>query len=245
MIMLLTKLLDDRYVELSLIPSRDNLKHIRLNAKQLRIYRVSLNESVEAPFQYFDPTLEVTQRDGDNDKKDLETFSENHVSGCNLTDPDLNGGELNIKIPSEAFQQGLIAEGKVLKVSVEFSLEDPKGGVHFVVPDGAEGLTMAERAAHMFTFGHENSARLWFPCIDTTSEPCTWKLEFTVDESMTAVSCGELLETVYTPDMKRKTFHYYVSSPTAAPNIALVVGPFQVYVDPTVFEERGSRVSTA
>ena len=53
---------------------------------------------------------------------------------------------------------------------------------------------------------------------------------------MTAVSCGELLETVYTPDMKRKTFHYYVNSPTAAPNIALVVGPFQVYVDPNMHE---------
>ena len=38
----LTKLmtLKKRYVELTLIPSRDNLRHIRLNAKQLRIYRV-------------------------------------------------------------------------------------------------------------------------------------------------------------------------------------------------------------
>ena len=169
-------------------------------------YTVYLNESVEASFQYFDPTLEVTQ--SDEEKRDLETYSVNHVSGCNLTDPDLNGGELNIKIPSDAIQQGLVAEGKVLKVSVEFSLEDPKGGVHFVLPDASvDGATMAERAAHMFTYGHENCARLWFPCIDTTSEPCTWKLEFTVDESMTAVSCGELLETVYTPDMKRKMFH--------------------------------------
>jgi hypothetical protein len=32
------------------------------------------------------------------------------------------------------------------------------------------------QSAHMYTFGHENSSRLWFPCIDTTSEPCTWKL---------------------------------------------------------------------
>lgn len=31
-----------RYVELTLIPSRDNLRHIRLNAKQLRIYRVCI-----------------------------------------------------------------------------------------------------------------------------------------------------------------------------------------------------------
>eukprot|EP00092_Neocalanus_flemingeri_P004145 GFUD01004459.1.p1 GENE.GFUD01004459.1~~GFUD01004459.1.p1 ORF type:complete len:1158 (-),score=326.72 GFUD01004459.1:100-3573(-) len=220
------------YVELTLIPSRDNLRHIRLNAKQLRIYRVCLNESVEAPFQYFDPTLEVTQ--GDIDKRDLDTFSENHLTGCNLVDPDLNGGELNIRIPSEAFQQGLIAEGKTLRVSVEFSIEDPQGGVHFVVPEG-EG-TLAERSAHLFTYGHENSARLWFPCIDTTSEPCTWKLEFTVDECMVAVSCGELVETVLTPDLKRKTFHYHVNTPTSAPNIALAVGPFQIYVDPNMHE---------
>jgi len=220
------------YVELTLIPSRDNLRHIRLNAKQLRIYRVCLNESVEAPFQYFDPTLEVTQ--GDVEKRDLDTFADNHLTGCNLVDPDLNGGELNIRIPSEAIQQGLIAEGKTLRVSVEFSIEDPQGGVHFVVPDG-EG-SLAERSAHMFTYGHENSARLWFPCIDTTSEPCTWKLEFTVDESMVAVSCGELVETVLTPDLKRKTYHYHVNTPTSAPNIALAVGPFQIYVDPNMHE---------
>ena len=94
------------------------------------------------------------------------------------------------------------------------------------------------RSAHLFTYGHENSSRLWFPCIDTTSEPCTWKLEFTVDESMTAVSCGELVETVLTPDLKRKTFHYHVNTPTSAPNIALAVGPFQIYVDPNMHEVR-------
>ena len=47
-------------------------------------------------------------------------------------------------------------------------------------------------------------------------------------QGMTAVSCGELYDTVYTPDMRRKTFHYHVNTPTAAPNIALAVGPFQV-----------------
>jgi len=221
------------YVELTLIPSRDNLRHIRLNAKQLRIYRVCLNESVEAPFQYFDPTLEVCQTEVE--KRDLDTFAGHHLTGCNLVDPDITGGgELNIRIPSEAYQQGLVAEGKPLRVAVEFSLEEPQGGVHFVVPEG-EG-SLAERAAHLFTYGHENSSRLWFPCIDTTSEPCTWKLEFTVDESLTAVSCGELVETVLTPDLKRKTFHYHVNTPTSAPNIALAVGPFQIYVDPNMHE---------
>jgi len=219
-------------VELTLIPSRDNLKHIRLNAKQLRIYSVCLNNSIEASFQYFDPTLEVCQQNVE--RRDLDTFGENHLSGCNLVDPDCNGGELNIKIPSEAFNQNMIAEGKPLKVRVEFSLEDPLGGVHFVVPEG-EG-TLADRSAHLYTYAHENSARLWFPCVDTNSEPCTWKLEFTVDECMTAISAGELYDTVYTQDMRRKTYHYQVNTPTAPPNIVLVVGPFQPYVDPNMHE---------
>ena len=122
-----------RYVELSLIPSRDNLKHIRLNAKQLRIYRVSLNESVEAPFQYFDPTLEVTQRDGDNDKKDLETFSENHVSGCNLTDPDLNGGvghgdDIDHGLANDDLEVFLAAGGYFAGLNGEFSMDGAIGG---------------------------------------------------------------------------------------------------------------------
>jgi len=66
--------------------------------------------------------------------------------------------------------------------------------------------------------------RLWFPCIDSYSEVCTWKLEFTVNMYMTAVSVGELVETVYTSDLRKKTYHYYMAMPTAAPNIALAVG---------------------
>jgi transcription initiation factor TFIID subunit 2 len=41
---------------------------------------------------------------------------------------------------------------------------------------------------------------------------------------MIAVSCGDLIETVYTSDLRKKTYHYYLSAPTAAPNIALAVG---------------------
>lgn len=49
------------FVELTILPQKDNIRHVRLNAKQCRIYKVSLNASLEAPFQYFDPTLEVSQ----------------------------------------------------------------------------------------------------------------------------------------------------------------------------------------
>lgn len=46
---------------------------------------------------------------------------------------------------------------KVFNVYIEFSLDQPKGGLHFVVPD-VEG-NMAERGAHVFSFGYQNSTR--------------------------------------------------------------------------------------
>uniref|UniRef100_A0A8D8N598 Transcription initiation factor TFIID subunit 2 n=5 Tax=Culex pipiens TaxID=7175 RepID=A0A8D8N598_CULPI len=217
------------FVELTIVPVKETLKIIRLNCRQCRIYRVILNDSYEATFHYFDPFLDICQ---DNKTKSLEVFSKCHLEMAKKTDPDNNAGELVIVVPEQATH--LIGEGRGLRIGIEFSLEDPSGGVHFVIPEG-EG-TMEERAAHMFTYGHENSSRLWFPCVDSYAEPCTWKLEFTVDKNMTAVSCGELVEVVMTPDLRRKTYHYTVSVPVSAPNIALAVGPFEIYVDPHMHE---------
>ncbi|XP_001664244.2 transcription initiation factor TFIID subunit 2 [Aedes aegypti] len=218
------------FVELTIVPVKETLKVIRLNCRQCRIYRVILNDSYEATFHYFDPFLDICQ--GEIKNKSLEFFSKCHLEAAKKTDADHNAGELAIVVPDQAAH--LIGEGRGLRIGIEFSLEDPSGGVHFVIPEG-EG-SMEERAAHMFTYGHENSSRLWFPCVDSYAEPCTWKLEFTVDKNMTAVSCGELVEVVMTPDLRRKTYHYTVSVPVSAPNIALAVGPFEIYVDPHMHE---------
>uniref|UniRef100_A0A0A9Y392 Transcription initiation factor TFIID subunit 2 n=3 Tax=Lygus hesperus TaxID=30085 RepID=A0A0A9Y392_LYGHE len=219
-------------VEITILPLKDSLRTIKLNAKQCRIYRVSLNDTIEAPFQYFDPFLDITHDNELDARRSLDFFSSAHLAAALQTDPDNASGELVITIPPEA--AGIVQEGRNLRVGVELSLEQPQGGVHFVIPEG-EG-SLAERGAHMFTYCYENSSRLWFPCVDSFSEPCTWRLEFTVDESMTAVSCGDLLEVVYTPDMRRKTFYYSLNVPASAPNIALAVGPFEIYVDPYMHE---------
>lgn len=50
-----------------------------------------------------------------------------------------------------------VAELKVLKIHINFSLDQPKGGLHFVVPS-VEG-SMAERGAHVFSCGYQNSTR--------------------------------------------------------------------------------------
>lgn len=57
------KYLFQGFAELTIVPTKDNLRHIKLNAKQCRIYRVLLNDTLEAPFQYFDPFLDICQAD--------------------------------------------------------------------------------------------------------------------------------------------------------------------------------------
>ncbi|XP_058805308.1 transcription initiation factor TFIID subunit 2 [Phymastichus coffea] len=217
-------------VELTIIPLRDTLRLIHLNAKQCRIYKVCLNDSYEAQFQYFDPFLDISQ--GDEKQRSLEFFSNLHLAAAQKVDPDNNAGELVIQITPDVAH--LVEEGKPIRIGIEFSLEQPQGGVHFVLPN-CPG-TLAEKGAHMYTYSYENSSRLWFPCVDSFAEPCTWKLEFTVDDAMTAVSCGDLVEVVYTPDMRKKTFHYVLNIPACAPNIALAVGPFEIFVDPYMHE---------
>jgi len=54
-------------VELTIIPLKNNLNFIKLNAKQCRIYRVTVNENIEVPFQYFDPFIDITQDNNDKE----------------------------------------------------------------------------------------------------------------------------------------------------------------------------------
>lgn len=162
----------------------------------------------------------------------LEKYSRDHLEAAESVDPDRCTGELVIFTTPEANE--LIEEGKEVRIGIEFSLENPTGGLHFVTVE--HDGSVAVNASHMYTYCHENSTRLWFPCIDSYAEPCKWKLEFTVDEHLTAVSCGDLIEVVATPDLRRKTYHYTVSVPVSAPNIALAVGPFEIYVDPHMHE---------
>ncbi|CAC5377567.1 TAF2 [Mytilus coruscus] len=212
------------YVELAIHPLVPNLRRVKIN--------MSINEQWDARFLYNDPSLEICQ--GDAKQRNLDYFQNFHLTSMTTVDPDTGNGEVTIRLPPESHP--LISELRPFKVCIEFSLEQPKGGIHFVTPN-MEG-TPAERSCHLYTYKslYENSSRMWFPCIDTFSELCTWKIEITTEMGMTAVSCGDLIEVMQMPDRKSKTFHYFLSTPTAAPNIAMAVGPFEILVDPNMHE---------
>lgn len=66
-------------------------------------------------------------------RRSLDFFSNAHQTAAFQIDPDHNAGELVISIPAEA--TNLIQEGRSVRIGVEFSLEQPQGGIHFVIPD--------------------------------------------------------------------------------------------------------------
>lgn len=74
-------------------------------------------------------------------RRSLEYYATSHLAAAQQIDPDNNAGELVISIPPEASQ--LVGEGRGLRVGIEFSLEQPQGGVHFVIPDSEGSLSEA------------------------------------------------------------------------------------------------------
>lgn len=82
-------------------------------------------------------------------RRSLEAFSQYHLTAAQKTDPDHNSGELHIQIPEEAAH--LVGEGRGLRIGIEFSLESPQGGMHFVVPEGEGTLTEVSATAHYLT----------------------------------------------------------------------------------------------
>lgn len=168
-----------------------------------------------------------------NKKRGLDYYSASHANIVRVVDADNDGGELAVTLP-QTYGYTSTNSGSapftrrqghdIVTVSIEFMVEKPEAGIMFVVPPYHPEKSFAERGAYFITGGHENSSRLWFPCVDSFSESCTWKIEITVEKSMTAVSCGDLTATLPTPDQQEHTFYYELNIPACAPRIALAVG---------------------
>lgn len=47
------------FTELTLIPTKDSFRFIFINCKQACVYKVVLNDTLEVPFQYCDPLMDV------------------------------------------------------------------------------------------------------------------------------------------------------------------------------------------
>ena len=214
---------------------------VELNAKQCMIVKLLAKGSTkyyDCKFKFNNPLLEVTpQPTGEGEpvpEKTLKEFKSSHLEAayCN---------EIIVELPAEVKKE--ICDGSTFKIFVEFVIDKPKGGLQFVTPDEVvEDVIQLEedqnsaakpKFAHLFTYKNHNDSRLWFPCLDSYDQPCTWALEFTVESHLTVISCGELVGSHSTTDRRHKTFRYELSVPTSAPNIGFAAGQFDAWISPS------------
>lgn len=230
------------FVELHFSTQNNKFSRIKLNAKQCQIKRILgqiRDPSPEPPqlpkyhlctFTYNDPLLEVSQLEPQQDgelpvhERSLKKFQAKHQEAVQSTEFDFGNGEIVVQLPDE-IQRELTHDG-LLKILIEYSIENPQGGLQFNIVKELSNYT------HLFTYKHHNSSRLWFPTIDSFGQPCTWTLEFTVQAHLTVISCGDLINTATSHDKIYKTFKYKLDIPTAAPNIGFVAGQFETWSIP-------------
>jgi len=130
------------FVELHFVPLKLKLSRIRLNAKQCQITRLLVkgcSDYYSCSFTFNDPLLEVVptepQPDGELSvpERTLRKFSAKHQDAVYSTETDFGNGEIIIQIPDEVQKE--ISDGSTFKVFVEYCIEKPQGGLHFVTPD--------------------------------------------------------------------------------------------------------------
>ncbi|GMF49366.1 unnamed protein product [Phytophthora fragariaefolia] len=128
---------------------------------------------------------------------------------------------------------------KPLVVRVEYEIEDPRGGLRFVLPDEQY---QPKRSPHMYTYcgpfgGLCDGARSWMPCRDTLRDACTFRIELTVPDWCVAVCSGQMVQQVLNPEpdadgTQWRSFRYVVNPKTNCSSIGFAVGPFRLYVPP-------------
>lgn len=78
-------------MELTLVPKKPYLKNVKVNVKQCRIYKVLINDSFEAEFDYYDVTQAISEEYAVKNHS-LENFATDHRNAVLECDPDAGGG---------------------------------------------------------------------------------------------------------------------------------------------------------
>lgn len=132
-------------------------------------------------------------------------------------------------------------------LAIEFCVEKPRGGIRFIPKRPFN--TTDPLDTYLCTVDH-NSFN-WFPCVNSYSEGCTWKIEILVEEQLSVIASGNLIEVENMPQVacsselspelttksaNFKKYHYFLQVPTCAANIGLVIGKFESMIDENLTE---------
>ncbi len=115
----------------------------------------------------------------------------------------------------------------LITIRLKYSAK-PKKGVYFISArrDGAALL----HEAQIWTQGEAEESRFWFPSYDFPDDKATTEQFLTVEQDETAISNGELIETLQNAD-GTKTFHFKMALPHSVYLTSFIVGKYVKITD--------------
>lgn len=106
----------------------------------------------------------------------------------------------------------------------------PEKGLYFIQASPATRYRRYAKPAQIWSQGEPEENHYWFPCYDFPDDKATSEQYITTSGSETAISNGELLETLTNPDGTR-TFHWRMNQPHSSYLISMVVGNYVKLTD--------------
>lgn len=123
-------------------------------------------------------------------------------------------GKLTVTLPAK------LSETAETVVTVVYSVEKPKSGLHFVYP----GAHNRENPVQMWSQSQPEDAKRWFPCHDFPGQKATSEVRAVVPKGFVAVSNGVLLER--STKGNKEVFHWRLDRRHSIYLITLAVGRF-------------------
>ena len=144
-----------------------------------------------------------------------------------------HAGELAVPLPqsareasrgsAEARAAGSAEEAPEVTLSVEYSVREPRGGVHFVCPPDSADAVYAHTVAE---FG---AVRRWMPCVDCPQVRCPMTLHVTADAQLQVHAGGRALRVTTAPPSSGgapplRTWGFELEGMSLAGQVGFVVG---------------------
>ena len=114
--------------------------------------------------------------------------------------------------------------GEPFQLAVEYQVNQPRHGAHFVVPDESE----PSQPRMVWTQSEPEYARYWFPCVDSPVDRLTSEIIATVPSSFVVLSNGALKQQTDNEDGTH-TWHWTQVKSHVPYLMSVVAGDFEVY----------------
>ncbi|KAJ3332703.1 hypothetical protein HDU76_013382 [Blyttiomyces sp. JEL0837] len=229
---------------LTINPTGEIPNEIRLNARQIEIRSVFVNET-PAKYKYRDPLTPLFPEEENRSPSHHEEFRKRYVEALQEGED----GELTIFTPTnvkgvQGSETASTSGGPFseLKIRIDYALSDPAAGLFFVMPDKQDAPMRCYWQLDFIIPRTVHDACPWFKRVKTSPDDMEDVDESAEDKDfipeMTVACSGDLVRHfVHPQDSTKKVLRYHLDGSVPASSIHFAVGPFGVHEIASVASE--------